>query len=52
MKRQHFDAWAAAELDAVESALSSWVPANAPAGLGEAMRYGVLDGGKRRRPHG
>ena len=50
MKRQHFDAWAAAELDAVESALSSWVPANAPAGLGEAMRYGVLDGGKRLRP--
>jgi len=50
MKRQHFDAWAAAELDAVESALSSWVPANAPAGLGEAMRYGVLDGGKRVRP--
>ena len=50
MKRQHFDAWAAAELDAVESALSSWVPANAPAGLGETMRYGVLDGGKRLRP--
>jgi farnesyl diphosphate synthase len=50
MKRQHFDAWAAAELDAVESALSSWVPAEAPAGLGEAMRYGVLDGGKRLRP--
>ena len=28
----------------------SWVPADAPAGLGEAMRYGVLDGGKRLRP--
>ena len=27
-----------------------WVPADAPAGLGEAMRYGVLDGGKRLRP--
>jgi farnesyl diphosphate synthase len=26
------------------------VPADAPAGLGEAMRYGVLDGGKRLRP--
>ncbi len=50
MKRQHFDAWAAGELDAVESALSAWVPADAPAGLGEAMRYGVLDGGKRVRP--
>ena len=50
MNRQHFDAWAAGELDAVESALSAWVPRDAPAGLGEAMRYGVLDGGKRLRP--
>lgn len=50
MNRQHFDAWAAAELDAVESALSAWVPSEVPAGLGEAMRYGVLDGGKRLRP--
>ena len=25
-------------------------PADAPAGLGQAMRYGVLDGGKRLRP--
>ncbi|HPO18991.1 MAG TPA: polyprenyl synthetase family protein, partial [Rubrivivax sp.] len=38
------------ELSAVEQALQTWVPANAPAGLGEAMRYGVLDGGKRLRP--
>ena len=45
-----FDAWSARELDAVESALDAWVPADAPAGLGEAMRYGVLDGGKRLRP--
>jgi farnesyl diphosphate synthase len=50
MIRQQFDAWAAAELDAVESALDAWVPADAPAGLGAAMRYGVLDGGKRVRP--
>ena len=50
MNHQHFDAWAAAELDAVESALSAWVPSEVPAGLGEAMRYGVLDGGKRLRP--
>ncbi len=50
MKQSQFDAWAAAELDAVESALDAWVPADAPAGLGEAMRYGVLDGGKRLRP--
>ncbi len=50
MNRSHFDAWAAGELDAVESALSAWVPLAAPAGLGDAMRYGVLDGGKRLRP--
>ena len=34
----------------VESALSRWVSADAPAGLGVAMRYAVLDGGKRLRP--
>ncbi len=45
-----FDAWMAREQQAVESALSDWVPADTPAGLGEAMRYGVLDGGKRLRP--
>ena len=45
-----FSAWIQAQLDAVEAALSRWVPADAPAGLGEAMRYGVLDGGKRLRP--
>jgi farnesyl diphosphate synthase len=50
MKRAQFDAWAGSELDAVESCLSAWVPAAAPAGLGDAMRYGVLDGGKRLRP--
>jgi farnesyl diphosphate synthase len=45
-----FDAWMQQELQAVEQALKSWVPIDAPAGLGEAMRYGVLDGGKRLRP--
>jgi farnesyl diphosphate synthase len=45
-----FESWMQAELRAVESALEVWVPADAPAGLGEAMRYGVLDGGKRLRP--
>ncbi len=44
------DTWAREELAAVERALEAWVPADAPAGLGEAMRYGVLDGGKRLRP--
>jgi farnesyl diphosphate synthase len=45
-----FDGWMRRTLDQVESALERWVPADAPAGLGEAMRYGVLDGGKRVRP--
>jgi farnesyl diphosphate synthase len=42
--------WSAAHLDRVEAALSQWVVAEAPAGLGDAMRYAVLDGGKRLRP--
>src|SRR6185436_9564875 len=50
MKRDAFDTWSLAELDAVESALDAFVPVDAPAGLGEAMRYAVLDGGKRLRP--
>lgn len=51
MKRDHdFDVWVARQLGEVELALSRWVPQEAPAGLGEAMRYGVLDGGKRLRP--
>ena len=43
-------AWTAGHALRVEQALSSWVAADAPAGLGEAMRYAVLDGGKRLRP--
>jgi len=50
MRLADFDAWTRSELDAVERALQCWVPADAPAGLGLAMRYGVLDGGKRVRP--
>ena len=50
MKLVEFDAWVRAEVCAVESALEAWVPSDAPAGLGTAMRYGVLDGGKRVRP--
>ena len=45
-----FESWSRSQLDTVESALSAWVPGAAPAGLGLAMRYGVLDGGKRLRP--
>ncbi len=42
--------WSAERLDRVERALEQWVAADAPAGLGDAMRYAVLDGGKRLRP--
>jgi farnesyl diphosphate synthase len=42
--------WSIVRLERVEQALSAWVPLDAPANLGEAMRYAVLDGGKRLRP--
>ena len=46
--------WTAQQLDSVEAALTRWVACPetrpAPAGLGDAMRYAVLDGGKRLRP--
>ncbi len=45
-----FADWMPAQLHRVEAALSEWVPAQAPADLGTAMRYAVLDGGKRLRP--
>ena len=45
-----FVQWRSAQQQRVETALAQWVPADAPAGLGEAMRYAVLDGGKRLRP--
>ncbi|RYF00819.1 MAG: polyprenyl synthetase family protein [Comamonadaceae bacterium] len=44
------NAWSQQQLDRVEAALSRWVCSQAPAGLGDAMRYAVLDGGKRLRP--
>ncbi|CAN5791938.1 (2E,6E)-farnesyl diphosphate synthase [soil metagenome] len=50
MSLDSFDQWVRRELDAVESALDTLVPRDTPAGLGDAMRYGVLDGGKRLRP--
>ena len=43
-------AWSEPQLARVESALSAWVGVNAPVLLGDAMRYAVLDGGKRLRP--
>ncbi len=45
-----FDTWTRSELSIIEVCLRRWVPAEAPAALGTAMRYGVLDGGKRLRP--
>jgi farnesyl diphosphate synthase len=43
-------AWMDERLVRVERALESWVGCDAPADLGVAMRYAVLDGGKRLRP--
>ena len=43
------DDWLRASRDRVERALARWIPADAPAGLGQAMRYAVLGGGKRLR---
>ena len=45
-----FLSWMNERLARTEDALSRWVGVNAPADLGEAMRYAVLDGGKRLRP--
>jgi farnesyl diphosphate synthase len=56
LSKSGFDlpAWTARQLRSVETALEMWVACPrtrpAPAGLGEAMRYAVLDGGKRLRP--
>jgi len=52
------DSWVRAHLDQVERALERWISANAlqdsghaaPVALVDAMRYSVLDGGKRLRP--
>ncbi|MBU1359411.1 MAG: polyprenyl synthetase family protein [Gammaproteobacteria bacterium] len=43
-------AWSQPLLARVEDALSAWVGTDAPVQLGDAMRYAVLDGGKRLRP--
>lgn len=45
-----FSAWVAQQQADVELALSAALPDSAPAGLCQAMRYAVLDGGKRLRP--
>ena len=50
MEARDFDHWVDTSLTAFEAVLDGLVPASAPAGLGEAMRYAVLGGGKRLRP--
>ncbi|GAA4348022.1 (2E,6E)-farnesyl diphosphate synthase [Variovorax defluvii] len=47
---QRLAAWSDPRLSQVEAALSQWVGIDAPVLLGDAMRYAVLDGGKRLRP--
>ena len=42
--------WMTPHLQSVEQALMQWIEPEAPADLGQAMRYAVLDGGKRLRP--
>ena len=50
MDAKDFDRWVATSLAAFEATLDDLVPVAAPAGLGDAMRYAVLGGGKRLRP--
>ncbi len=45
-----FNGWSAAGLLQVEQALERWVAPDAGSALEQAMRYAVLDGGKRLRP--
>jgi farnesyl diphosphate synthase len=50
MNIEDFPGWVRDRQVEVEDALQRWVPEDAPAGLGQVMRYAVLDGGKRLRP--
>jgi farnesyl diphosphate synthase len=50
MNPAELEQWSNHWLAVVEEALSRWISPQAPAGLGDAMRYAVLDGGKRLRP--
>jgi farnesyl diphosphate synthase len=50
MSPLNLNAWMQPHLERVERALSAGISAQSPAALGEAMRYAVLDGGKRLRP--
>lgn len=48
--REETAVWAARAGARLEAWLQRRLPADAPGGLAEAMRYAVLDGGKRLRP--
>ena len=50
MSGMELSRWMTPHLARVEAALSAHIQAQSPAALGEAMRYAVLDGGKRLRP--
>ncbi|WP_334135661.1 polyprenyl synthetase family protein [Tepidimonas sp.] len=45
-----WEGWVARRQAQMERWLAEQLPADAPAGLADAMRYAVLDGGKRLRP--
>ena len=47
----NFKEWSEARLAQVEQALKKGIDAHAPAQLGDAMRYAVLDGGKFTTNH-
>ena len=42
--------WSAQQCRDIERVLEHWLPENLPGGLGPAMQYAVLQGGKRLRP--
>jgi farnesyl diphosphate synthase len=50
MSQLDLNAWMQPHLERVEQALSDGMAEGSPADLGQAMRYAVLDGGKRLRP--
>jgi farnesyl diphosphate synthase len=48
--RNDWATWADEQRQRIEAMLEHWLPEHLPGGLGPAMRYAVLEGGKRLRP--
>lgn len=48
--RNEWATWADEQRQRIEATLEHWLPEHLPGGLGPAMRYAVLEGGKRLRP--